>query len=252
MILNKNSDPNILLSIQSVSKSFGGKRILENLNLNLHENENLVIMGKSGVGKSVLIKCIVGLVRPEKGEIIFDNIDLVTAPPSVLHEVRNNFGFLFQSGALYDSMSVKENLEFPLRRKNLKLSNKQINQLIDETLDDVGLRNSINLMPQDLSGGMRKRVGLARTLVLKPKIILYDEPTTGLDSVTGREILNLINTIKVKYSTSAIIITHDLECIKLNSDRIVLLYDGRAYANDTYVAMSNNSDPIIKQFFSNN
>lgn len=149
-------------------------------------------------------------------------------------------------------MTVKENLEFPLRRKNLKLSNKQINQLIDETLDDVGLRNSINLMPQDLSGGMRKRVGLARTLVLKPKIILYDEPTTGLDSITGREILNLINTIKLKYSNSAIIITHDLECVKVNSDRIILLYDGFAYASDSYTAMSNSFDPIIKQFFPNN
>ena len=157
--------------------------------------------------------------------------------------------FLFQSGALYDSMSVRENLEFPLRRRMLKLSAQQINLLVDEALNDVGLLKTKNLMPQELSGGMRKRVGLARTLILKPKIIFYDEPTTGLDTATSREIINLINVIKNKYLTSAIIISHDIECIKLNGDRVAVLHNGEIYANENYVSLLNSNDSNIKQFF---
>lgn len=243
------SNSKIILSIKSLTKSFGENHILKNIRLNLHENENLVVMGKSGAGKSLLIKCIVGLVKPDQGSIFFNKIDLAKSLSKEMSYARNSFGFLFQSGALYDSMSVRENLEFPLRRRMLKLSAQQINLLVDEALNDVGLLKTKNLMPQELSGGMRKRVGLARTLILKPKIIFYDEPTTGLDTATSREIINLINVIKNKYLTSAIIISHDIECIKLNSDRVAVLHNGEIYANENYVSLLNSNDSNIKQFF---
>lgn len=240
-----------ILSVQSLSKAFDGKHILKNISFELFSNENLIVMGKSGVGKSILIKCIIGLVRADSFRINFNGVDIQSFTKNDFSFLRSHFGFLFQSGALYDSMTVRANLEFPLRRKEVKLTNKEIGLLIDEALDDVGLRHTAELMPQDLSGGMRKRIGLARTLIAKPQVMLYDEPTTGLDIVTSREIVNLINDVKDKYGTSAIIITHDSDCIKRNSDRILLLYDGHIYAEGTYSAMLSHSDPIVKQFFYN-
>jgi phospholipid/cholesterol/gamma-HCH transport system ATP-binding protein len=249
MNLKNESISKIILSVELLTKSFGENHILKNISLYLRENENLVVMGRSGAGKSLLIKCIVGLIKPDRGSIFFNNIDLAKSSSKEIFYARNSLGFLFQSGALYDSMSVRENLEFPLRRRMLKLSTHQINLLVDEALNDVGLLNTKNLMPQELSGGMRKRIGLARTLILKPKIIFYDEPTTGLDTATSREIINLINVVKIKYLTSAIIISHDIECIKLNSDRVVLLHDGQIYANENYISLLNSNDINIRQFF---
>jgi phospholipid/cholesterol/gamma-HCH transport system ATP-binding protein len=238
-----------ILSVQSLSVAFGSQSVLKDISLELYDTENLIVMGKSGVGKSVLIKCIIGLVKANAGKILINGIDMLNSSKFELEMSRNLFGFLFQTGALYDSMTVRQNLEFPLRRRNFKLSKREISILVDETLDDVGLRQTVDLLPEDLSGGMRKRIGLARTLITRPKIMLYDEPTTGLDSITSREILALINDVKKKYSTSAIIITHDNLCVKMNADRVLLLFDGKVHAQGTYNSMLNSSDPILKQFF---
>ncbi|MBM3431822.1 MAG: ATP-binding cassette domain-containing protein [Bacteroidetes bacterium] len=238
-----------ILSIRSLCKRFGSKIILSDFQADLYRKENLVVMGKSGAGKSVLIKCIVGLIQPDSGSIRIHGEDMTQMSLRELQVARRRFGFLFQSGAIYDSLSVRENLEFPLRRVGLKLTAGEILQKVEEALDDVGLLASIDLMPSELSGGMRKRVGLARTIILQPEIILYDEPTTGLDAVTGREIISLINRIKEKYHASSIIITHDNECIRTNSDRIVLLHQGASYVQGDYPSLLAHTDPFVKQFF---
>lgn len=249
MHLDVKSDIPVLLSVRMLKKQFEHKVVLNDLNLDLYFKENLVVMGKSGIGKSVLIKCIVGLIKPDAGHIYFKGEDIVNLTPNELHDVRRNFGFLFQSGAIYDSMSVKENLEFTLRRVGQKLSASEIEIKIDEALDDVGLLYAKKLLPSELSGGMRKRVGLARTILMKPQVILYDEPTTGLDAVTSKEIVNLINQIRDKYATSSIIISHDIHCIKTNSDRIILLHDGVSYAEGSYKDFLASQDSFIQQFF---
>jgi len=243
------SERKIVLEIKNLFKSFGNNHVLRNFNLNVYEKENVAILGQSGSGKSVLIKCIVGLIRPDSGSITIFDQNVLNLTQSELDKIRQKVGFLFQSNALYDSMTIRENLEFPLRRHHLLTSPVEVEKRIIEALDNVGLAHTIDLMPSELSGGMRKRIGLARTLILKPFIILYDEPTTGLDPITSREISNLLNTVHRKYHTSSIIISHDLATIKLVADRIVLLIDGTNYAEGTYRELKNSQDPRVKLFF---
>lgn len=237
------------ISISHLYKSFGDNHVLIDFNLQLNRGENVAVLGKSGSGKSVLIKCIIGLLKPDKGSINVLGRDIEDLSIRELDEVRTRVGFLFQSNALYDSMTVRENLEFPLRRHWIKLTAAARNEKVTEVLKNVGLVHTIDMMPAELSGGMRKRIALARTLILEPEIILYDEPTTGLDPITGKEISNLIMELGEKYNTSAIIISHDINCIHRTADRIVMLIDGKCYADGTYDALKNNNDFKVKQFF---
>lgn len=246
--LNKNSAKPVI-EIKNLYKSFSSNAVLIDFNFSLYPGENVVVLGKSGSGKSVLIKCIIGLMKPDKGSIsVLDN-EVPQLTSSQLDKLRVKVGFLFQSNALYDSMTVRENLEFPLRRHWFKTSQSEENKLIIEALSNVGLTNTVDMMPAELSGGMRKRIALARTLILKPEIILYDEPTTGLDPITGKEISNLMNDIKKKYKTSSIIISHDINCVKIVADRIVMLIDGKCYAEGTLDELKNSIDSKVKQFF---
>jgi phospholipid/cholesterol/gamma-HCH transport system ATP-binding protein len=239
----------IAIEIKDLNKSFGNQQVLINLNLNLYKGENLAVLGKSGSGKSVLLKCIVGLLASEKGSIKVLGKDVLKLGQDELDKIRMKIGFLFQSNALYDSMTVRENLEFPLRRLGLKYSKKEVDDMVFEALSNVGLPNTAQKMPAELSGGMKKRIALARTLMMRPGIILYDEPTTGLDPITSREISNLIVSVQEKYQSSSIIITHDINCVKIVADRIIMLIDGFAYAEGNYNELANSNDPIIKSFF---
>jgi len=247
-ILN-NTNNDYVVEIEHLQKSFEGRMILKDINLKVKRSENVVILGKSGIGKSVLIKCIVGLIYPDKGSVKVFGKEVTPMNHKELDEMRTRVGFIFQSNALYDSMTVRENLEFPLRRNKTITNKKEINNMVYEALKNVGLSDTIDKMPAELSGGMRKRIGLARTLILKPEIILYDEPTTGLDPLTSREISKLINTIQNKYNASSIIITHDLECAKRTSNRILILQDGIFYAEGNFDDLKKNKDPFVKSFF---
>ena len=238
-----------VIQINDLKKSFGTNEVLRNFNLQLNEGENLVVLGKSGSGKSVLIKCIIGLIKPDSGSIKVFGEEVTDLSHDNLDKMRVKVGFLFQSNALYDSMTVRENLEFPLRRHWVKKGNENVNDLVIEALKNVGLAETIDMMPSELSGGMRKRIALARTLILKPKIILYDEPTAGLDPITGKEISRLMLDIQKKYNTSSIIISHDMNCVKITANRIILLIDGSCYASGTYDELKKSSDSKIKQFF---
>ena len=240
-----------VIEILNLNKSFGDNHVLRNFTTNLYANENLVVLGKSGSGKSVLIKCIIGLLEPDSGSIKVFNSDISGYDQEGLDQMRVKVGFLFQSNALYDSMTVRENLEFPLRRHWIKAQQDptEVNTLVMEALSNVGLGHTVDLMPSELSGGMRKRIALARTLILKPSIILYDEPTTGLDPITAREISNLILEVQEKYSASSIIISHDMNCINMTSNRVVMLIDGKCYTEGTYEALSMSSDPIVHEYF---
>ncbi|WP_299113914.1 ATP-binding cassette domain-containing protein [uncultured Winogradskyella sp.] len=240
----------VVLQIKDLYKSFGNNHVLNGFNMILHKGENLVIMGKSGSGKSVMIKCLVGLMEADKGIITVMGNDITTLNQESLDILRADIGFLFQGSALYDSMTVRENLEFPLRRHTKKFD-KDIDteKLVVEALGNVGLADAIDLMPSELSGGMKRRVALARTLILKPKIILYDEPTSGLDPITAKEIIILMKDIQTKYNTSSLIITHDVDCARVISDRMILLIDGIDYAVGTYKELSASDDPKIKAFF---
>jgi phospholipid/cholesterol/gamma-HCH transport system ATP-binding protein len=237
------------IHISGLKKSFGDNHVLRDFNVDLNEGENLVVLGKSGSGKSVLIKCIIGLISPDEGKIEVLGENVPDLDHKQLDEMRVKVGFLFQSNALYDSMTVRENLEFPLRRHWTRNSEETVNGLVMEALNNVGLSETIDMMPEELSGGMRKRIALARTLILKPKIILYDEPTTGLDPITGRGICQLMLDIQKKYNTSSIIISHDMNCVRLTANRIVLLVDGSCYAIGTYEELKKSNDAKIKQFF---
>jgi phospholipid/cholesterol/gamma-HCH transport system ATP-binding protein len=238
-----------VISIRNLYKSFGDNKVINGFDFDLQKGENVVVLGKSGSGKSVLIKLIIGLMKPDNGSI---NVLGNNVPDLNIHDLdklRAKVGFLFQSNALYDSMTVRENLEFPLRRHWIKTNKDDVNSLVIEALTNVGLPHTIDMMPSELSGGMRKRIALARTLILKPEIILYDEPTTGLDPITGKEISNLMVDIQKKYNTSSIIISHDINCVKIVANRIVMLIDGKCYATGTYDELENSKDPRVKQFF---
>ena len=238
-----------VLVIHNLYKSFGNNHVLVDFNLELIKGESVVVLGKSGSGKSVLIKCIIGLLKPDTGSIEMFGKNIPGMEDEELDKVRAKVGFLFQGNALYDSMTVRENLEFPLRRHWIRVSQDEVKAMVMEALEDVGLAHTIDMMPEELSGGMRKRVALARTLILKPEIILYDEPTTGLDPMTGKEIIELMKHIQVKYNTSSLIILHDMNCVSMASDRVVILLDGRCYASGKYGQLKQNTDPKVKQFF---
>ena len=239
----------LVVEMEHLKKSFDNKNILLDINLVLNKGENLVILGKSGTGKSVLIKCIVGLVELDEGTLKLFGQDIAELKGKELSDLRRKIGFLFQSGALYDSMTVRENLEFTLKRQLISISKKERNVLIEEALENVGLSETIDMSTSELSGGMRKRLGLARTLILEPEIMLYDEPTTGLDPITSKEISNLILEVQKKYETSSIIITHDIECTKLTANRIIVINDGVCAAEGSYNDLKNSDDKWIKSFF---
>lgn len=246
--IDHNADP--IIEIENLHKSFGSNRVLKGFNLNVWQGENVAVMGKSGSGKSVLIKCIIRLVDIDQGTLRVLNSSVPELNQKQLDALRCDVGFQFQGSALYDSMTVRENLEFPLRRHPEKLGDDyNPERLVKEALEDVGLLHAIDMMPSELSGGMKKRIALARTLILRPKIILYDEPTSGLDPVTGKEISNLINEIQDRYHTASIVITHDLACAKVTSNRMVILHEGKNYAEATYDELAVSEDPPVKAFF---
>ncbi len=241
-----------VLEIKELYKSFGENHVLNGFNLKLYEGENLVVMGKSGSGKSVMIKCLVGLMAADSGSIKIRDFDIISLGRKELDILRTEIGFLFQGSALYDSMTVRENLEFPLRRNKNKIqTNQSTEELVIEALENVGLVTAIDLMPSELSGGMQRRIALARALILKPKIILYDEPTTGLDPITAKEIIQLMRTIQQTYKTSSLIITHDVDCARVISNRMILLVEGINYAEGTFEELSTSEDPKVKAFFKN-
>jgi phospholipid/cholesterol/gamma-HCH transport system ATP-binding protein len=239
-----------IITIKDLHKQFGSNVVLNGFDLELYEGENLVVMGKSGSGKSVMIKCVIGLEQPDSGSILVMNEEINNLEQEDLDELRTEIGFLFQGSALYDSMSVRENLEFPLRRHTKKFGViEDTTPLVMEALESVGLAHAIDLMPNELSGGMKRRIALARTLILKPKIILYDEPTTGLDPITSKEIVLLMNSIQKQYNTSSIIITHDVDCAKVIANRMILLIDGVNYIEGTFDELASSTDPKVQAFF---
>ena len=239
-----------IITIKDLHKQFGSNVVLNGFDLELYEGENLVVMGKSGSGKSVMIKCVIGLEQPDSGSILVMNQEINNLEQEALDELRTEIGFLFQGSALYDSMSVRENLEFPLRRHTKKFGViEDTTPLVMEALESVGLAHAIDLMPNELSGGMKRRIALARTLILKPKIILYDEPTTGLDPITSKEIVLLMNSIQKQYNTSSIIITHDVDCAKVIANRMILLIDGVNYIEGTFDELASSTDPKVQAFF---
>lgn len=243
-------DKKIMIEIKDLYKAFDENHVLNGFNLKLYEGENLVIMGKSGSGKSVMIKCLIGLMKPDSGIIKVMGKDITTLDQKELDELRAEIGFLFQGSALYDSMTVRENLEFPLRRHKKRFGNiTDTTELVTEALENVGLVHTMELMPSELSGGMKRRVALARTLILKPKIILYDEPTSGLDPITSKEIIELMRSIQKQYKTSSLIITHDVDCARVVSERMILLVDGINYAEGDFKELSSSSDKKIRAFF---
>lgn len=238
-----------VLAIENLYKSFGENKVLAGFSMELHKGENVAVLGKSGSGKSVLIKCIVGLLEPDSGLICVMDRDISTLDVREMDELRTRVGFLFQSNALYDSMTVRENLQFPLRRHWINLHPSEEEEKVKAVLKNVGLAHTIDMMPAELSGGMRKRIALARTLILDPEIMLYDEPTTGLDPITGKEISRLIREMGEQYNTSALIISHDMNCIRMTADRVVMLIDGICYASGTVQELQQSRDPEIAQFF---
>jgi len=239
----------IAISIKNLYKSFGSNHVLKDFTLDVKKGESVAVIGKSGSGKSVLIKCIIGLIKFEQGQIhvLGNNVSKLNSVE--LDELRVKVAFLFQSNALYDSMTVRENLEFSLRRHWVETKKEDVDYLVLEALTNIGLAHTVDMMPSELSGGMRKRVALARTLIMKPEIILYDEPTTGLDPITAKEISNLMVEIQKKYNTSSIIISHDLSCIKITADKVVMLIDGKNYGEGKFEDLSKSSDDKIKNFY---
>ncbi len=238
-----------VIAVRDLHVAFGTNQVLRGFDLDLFRGENVMVLGKSGSGKSVLIKCIVRLLRPDAGRVEVLGQDVLALDQEQLDHLRVRIGFLFQSSALYDSMTVQENLEFPLRRHWLATARKDTDALVDEVLTAVGLPHTRAMYPSELSGGMKRRIGLARTLILKPEIVLYDEPTTGLDPITGREIVELILQLQRQYNTSSIIISHDLNVAKLAANRIALLHEGRNRVEGSYADFLASADPVVKEFF---
>ncbi|WP_207533118.1 ABC transporter ATP-binding protein [Desertivirga arenae] len=241
-----------VIEIRGLSKSFGKLDVLKEANLDLYRGENLVVLGKSGTGKSVLIKIIVGLLKPDQGSVrVLGNIvDQITYKE--LLALRLKVGFSFQNSALYDSMTVRQNLEFPLVRNQRRLTKGEVNRAVEEVLDAVGLMQTIDQMPSELSGGQRKRIGIARTLILQPEIMLYDEPTAGLDPITSEDINDLIKEVQEKYHTSSIVITHDLTCAKAVSDRVTILLDGKFERQGTFNEVFDTTDTRVRPFYDYN
>lgn len=237
------------IEIAHLKKAFGTKVVLRDFNLDIPYGENVVVMGRSGIGKTILIKCIIGLVKPDGGRLKVLGSDISKLNHKELDELRVRIGFVFQNSALYDSMTVRENLEFPLRRHRRKMVSGSIDELVREALRNVDLENAIDLMPSELSGGMRKRIGIARSLILNPEIVLFDEPTTGLDPITAEEITQLILHLQKKYKTTSVIITHDVALAREAANHIVFLNEGIAYAQGAYNELVKSEDPEIKNFF---
>lgn len=239
-----------VLEIKDLRKSFGENKVLNGFSMNLYQGENLVVMGRSGSGKSVMIKCVVGLMQPDSGSIKILGNELTHLNRTALDKLRAEVGFLFQGSALYDSMTVRENLEFPLRRHTDRFgADMDTEALIVEALESVNLAHTLDLLPNELSGGMQRRVALARALILKPRIMLYDEPTSGLDPITSKEIIKLMQAVQEKYQTSSLIITHDVDCARVISNRMILLVDGLNYAEGTFEELSRSADPKVQAFF---
>lgn len=247
---NKDINNNeIIVEMKGVKKSFNQNHVLKDVNFKLNKGENLVVLGKSGTGKSVLIKCIVKLIEIDNGSLTVFDEDLSSLTDKELNEMRGKIGFLFQSGALYDSMTVRENLEFPIRRRSTTVTQDELDNSVKEVLANVGLEDTVDKMPSELSGGMRKRISLARTLILKPELMLYDEPTTGLDPITSQEISELILEVQKKYKTTSIIITHDIKCAKITSNRIMVIDSGGFIAEGTYDELKDSEDELVSSFF---
>jgi len=249
-VINKDKQQAVI--IRGLYKSFGNNDVLRGVDLDLYGGENLVVLGKSGTGKSVLIKIISGLLKPDSGTVNVLGKEVASLKEKELNELRLKIGFSFQNSALYDSMTVKENLAFPLVRHKTSLSRREVDKAIDTVLDAVGLLDKKKQMPSELSGGQKKRIGIARTLILQPEIMLYDEPTAGLDPITSCEINELINEVKIKYNTSSIIITHDLTCAKITGDRVAMLLDGRFVKEGSFENVFTTEDEQIKSFYDYN
>jgi phospholipid/cholesterol/gamma-HCH transport system ATP-binding protein len=242
----------LVISIKNLRKSFGPLNVLNGVNLELYKGENIAVLGRSGTGKSVLIKIIAGLLKPDTGTVEVFGREIDKIDDKELQQLRLKIGFSFQNSALYDSMSVRENLEFPLVRNRRELGKKEVQKAIEEVLENVGLSQTINQMPSELSGGQKKRIGIARTLILKPEIMLYDEPTSGLDPMTCIDINNLIMTVQQQYKTSAIIITHDLTCAKTTGDEVAILMEGKFLKQGTFKEVFDTQDPKIRAFYDYN
>lgn len=252
MINSTNETEEPVIVVEDLYKSFGNKHVLQGVNLALHKRENLAVLGRSGTGKSVLIKIIVRLLKQDSGRVVVLGEEVASLNEKELMAMRLRIGFSFQNSALYDSMTVGENLKFPLVRNVRNLGKKEIIKAVEEVLDAVGLIETIDQMPSELSGGQKKRIGIARTLILRPQIMLYDEPTAGLDPITCIEINNLINQVREQYNTSSIVITHDLSCAKTTSDRVAMLFDGVFIKEGTFDEVFSSSDERIKSFYNYN
>lgn len=250
--MNPIPDKEDVILIKDLYKSFGDLHVLRGVDLEVKHNENFAILGRSGMGKSVLIKIICGLLMPDSGSVNVLGKDVPNLDKKDLMELRLQIGFSFQNSALYDSMTVGENLAFPLVRNKKHLSKEEVNRSVEQILEAVGLSQTINQMPSELSGGQRKRIGIGRTLILKPQIMLYDEPTSGLDPITSMEINNLINEVKTSFKTTSIIITHDLACAKSTADKIAMLYDGKFIKKGTFEEVFDTEDERIKTFYDYN
>ncbi|MEP6952005.1 MAG: ATP-binding cassette domain-containing protein [Ginsengibacter sp.] len=242
----------IVISIRDLYKSFGDNNVLQGINLDVYKRENVVVLGRSGTGKSVLIKIVCGLLTPDSGTVNVLGKEVDQLNYRELRELRLKVGFSFQSSALYDSMSVRENLAFPLVRNARNMTHPEVTHAIEGVLEDVGLSQTIDQMPSELSGGQRKRIGIARTLILNPGIMLYDEPTAGLDPITCIEINKLINHVREKFNTTSIVITHDLTCAKSTGDRIAMLLDGKFLKQGTFEELFNTDDERIQNFYNYN
>jgi len=251
-VIKPNDIKNIVISVKGLYKSFGELKVLKGLDLDVYQGENVVVLGRSGSGKSVLIKIISALIKQDAGEVsvLGQRIDLL--PLKTLQHLRLRIGFSFQGSALYDGMTVRENLEFPLLRNQTKLGRKQLNKAVEEVLEDVGLVKAIDQMPAELSGGQKKRIGIARSLMLKPDIMLYDEPTGGIDPITSVELNHLIVKVQEQYNTSAIIITHDLACAKMTGNRVAMLVDGQIVREGKFEDVFNTDDMSIRGFYNYN
>lgn len=243
---------NTVITIRDLKKSFGDYEVLRGIDLDLYQGENLVVLGRSGTGKSVLIKIISGLLKQDSGEVTVLGKDVANINDKELQELRTRIGFSFQNSALYDSMTVRKNLEFPLVRNRKGITRKEVDNSVETVLDAVGLLQAINQMPAELSGGQRKRIGIARTLILNPEIMLYDEPTAGLDPLTCIEINDLINEVQQRYNTSSIIITHDLTCAKSTGDRVAMLLEGQFQRVGSFAEVFDTNDERVKPFFEYN